>query len=402
MRFLAAWLLLNATAFAADPAANWSRHTIDDSSRGADGVRLADVNGDHRLDITTAWEEGGRIRAYLHPGVDHLRDAWPAVTVGRVNSPEDAVFADLDGDGRLDVVSSCEGRTRTVYFHFAPADPDAWLDESQWVTVPVPALQGQQQWMFCLPLDVDGQNGIDLVVGSKGQGASVGWLRSPADPRDAAAWTWHPLDRAGWIMSLIAEDMDGDGDLDILLSDRKGKHRGIRWLENPGPSGTTWNRHVIGAEDREIMFITLGDVDGDGLKDIVGPARGDSLLLLRRKSPDGRTWEPHEIAMPQNTGTGKGIGIGDIDRDGQTDLVVSCENAKGHHGLFWLSYRNAFTDNSWDFYPISGTEQGIKFDLVELIDLDGDGDLDLLTCEERDNLGVIWYENPSRPEGRQP
>ncbi len=48
-----------------------------------------------------------------------------------------------------------------------------------------------------------------------------------------------------------------------------------------------------------------------------------------------------------------------------------------------------------DPHPISGP-QGIKFDLVKLLDLDGDGDLDVLTCEERDNLGVIWYENPLR------
>jgi hypothetical protein len=46
-------------------------------------------------------------------------------------------------------------------------------------------------------------------------------------------------------------------------------------------------------------------------------------------------------------------------------------------------------------HPISGP-LGIKFDLVKLIDLDGDGDLDVLTCEESENLGVIWYENPAR------
>jgi hypothetical protein len=39
---------------------------------------------------------------------------------------------------------------------------------------------------------------------------------------------------------------------------------------------------------------------------------------------------------------------------------------------------------------------GVKHDLVELIDLDDDGDLDLLTCEEVTNLGVIWYENPAK------
>ncbi|MCA9412820.1 MAG: hypothetical protein KC944_16520, partial [Candidatus Omnitrophica bacterium] len=50
--------------------------------------------------------------------------------------------------------------------------------------------------------------------------------------------------------------------------------------------------------------------------------------------------------------------------------------------------------NDWESYSISGDKVGIKFDLLEMIDLDGDGDLDLLTCAERENLGVFWYENP--------
>ena len=70
----------------------WPRHTIDDSSRGADGVRIADVNGDGRTDLVTGWEEGGVIRVYLQPAKDEVRRKWPAVTVGKVRSPEDAVF----------------------------------------------------------------------------------------------------------------------------------------------------------------------------------------------------------------------------------------------------------------------------------------------------------------------
>ena len=50
---------------AEDRGEPWRRHAIDGSSRGADGVRLADVNGDGRPDIATGWEEGGVIRAYL-------------------------------------------------------------------------------------------------------------------------------------------------------------------------------------------------------------------------------------------------------------------------------------------------------------------------------------------------
>ena len=48
--------------------AQWKRHVIDDASKGADGVRLADVNGDGHLDIATGWEQGGVVRVCLNPG----------------------------------------------------------------------------------------------------------------------------------------------------------------------------------------------------------------------------------------------------------------------------------------------------------------------------------------------
>ncbi len=96
-------------------------HVVDNTSRGADGVRLKDVNNDGLLDIATGWEEGGVIRTYLHPGPRKAKQPWPHTEVGKVKSPEDAVFTDLDGDGDCDVVSCCEGRTRSVFFHWAPA-----------------------------------------------------------------------------------------------------------------------------------------------------------------------------------------------------------------------------------------------------------------------------------------
>ena len=52
-RILIGLMLLAATTLHAE--APWPRHTIDDSSRGADGVRLADVNGDRLPDIVTGW-----------------------------------------------------------------------------------------------------------------------------------------------------------------------------------------------------------------------------------------------------------------------------------------------------------------------------------------------------------
>ena len=187
----------------------WPRHTIDAADRdagkrGADGVRLADINGDGRLDVTTGWEQGGAIRVCLNPGPAASRRPWPAVTVGRVTSPEDAVFADLDGDGQLDVVSSCEGNARRIFVHWAPADRRRQRDPRAWTTGSIPAVAGKQAWMYALPLDIDGRRGIDLVVGSKGRSAGVGWLESPANPRDLSGWKYHRLVDAGWIMSLMA------------------------------------------------------------------------------------------------------------------------------------------------------------------------------------------------------
>ena len=68
-------------ALLAGLAKPWKRHTIDSSSKaagklGADGVRLADVNGDGLLDITTGWEQGGAIVIYRNPGPAKARAAW--------------------------------------------------------------------------------------------------------------------------------------------------------------------------------------------------------------------------------------------------------------------------------------------------------------------------------------
>lgn len=374
----------------------WPRHVIDDASRGADGVRLADVNGDGRLDIATGWEEGGRIRVCLNPGPGSAKLPWPAVTVGEVGSPEDAVFADLDGDGAVDVVSSSEGSVRTMHVHWAPAQDD-YLDASKWQTEALMPSQGLTLWMFCLPLQVDGRYGIDLIAGAKGGEARIGWFESPQDARNLGAWTWHSICEAGWIMSLVAEDMDGDGDPDILASDRKGESRGCLWLENPGPGplqAAAWPRHDIGGADHEVMFLTSADLDGDGRRDIVAATAARQILYFARRAGSPPAWDDYTIPIPSTAGTGKGVAVGDVNLDGRNDIVFTCEHAEDRPGVMWLSYTASPTAPLWQSHDISGPT-GVKYDRVELIDLDTDGDLDVLTCEERTNLGVIWYENPT-------
>ncbi|MBN1126198.1 MAG: VCBS repeat-containing protein [Sedimentisphaerales bacterium] len=386
----------------------WNRHVIDDISKGADGVRLADIDENGHMDMVTGWEEGGITRLYLHPGPGKVRAPWPAVTVGMTPSVEDAVFVDLDKDGSMDVVTCCEGNTKTMFVHWGPADRRQWLNSFAWRQQPLGRIEGKMAYMYCLPMQVDGQRGTDLVVGAKGQGAQIGWLESPEDPRDVDQYQWHPVCPAGWIMSLITTDMDGDGDEDIVTTDRKGHLRGCRWLDNPGrgPSQSQpWKNHFIGGQDWEVMFMRLADLDWDGFSDAVVAARTPDkqrILWFRRLDKTGLRWTEQEIIFPTGTGNAKAPAVGDIDRDGRMDVVFSCEGADGvRRGVMWLSYEKEPAENEWTAHDISGSE-GIKFDRLELLDLDDDGDLDVLTCEEsepdsqgkRKGLGVFWYENP--------
>ncbi len=365
--------------------APWTRHVIDNTSRGADGVRLADVNGDGQLDIVTGWEEEGVIRLYLNPGPARAREHWPAVTVGRVGDPEDAVFVDLDRDGAIDVVSSCEGKTRSLFVHWAPRDKNRYLDETAWNTEPIPASAGRQ-WMFCLPFDVDGRNGSDLIAGAKGDGAELGWFESPESPRDLDTWKWHAVRPAGWIMSILPADMNGDGTTDLLVSDRKGPHRGVFWYERFGTDRQKC--HVVGGQDREVMFLRYTPANGP-VVDLFAAVCDKEVLHFTRA--DTEAWSRASIPIPESAGTGKGVAVADMDLDHTRDLVLTCENAMAKDGALWLSE----TADGWQPHTLSGSE-GTKYDRIEIVDLDGDSDPDVLTCEERENLGVIWYENPAR------
>lgn len=388
----------------ADLKEPWQLHIIDDSLRGADGVRLADINHDGLVDITTGWEEGGTTRAYLHPGYDKVDRQWPAVTVGRTPSVEDAVFVDLDNDGAVDIISSCEGRTKKLFVNWAPAEANDYLDSRKWQTKPIPASEGLMQWMFCVPMQVDGANGVDLIAGGKNN-AQIGWFESPRNPRALSDFRYHSICQAGWIMSIILSDMDGDGDADIVVSDRRDNvhHlRGCRWLENPGP-GTAqyeeWTNHFIGGTDKEVMFMKMADLDRDGLEDVVVAVKPSTILYIRRLDATGLSWRQYPIDLPRTAGTGKAVAVGDIDKDGRIDIVFTCENANAKHAAGWLSYKDDLTDTKWTHHDISGDQRGIKCDRIELLDLDNDGDLDVLTCEEAQGaggLGVIWYENPCR------
>ena len=139
-------------------------------------MKLADINDDALPDIVTGWEEGGLTKLYLHPGTSKVKEKWPARLVGKTPNVEDAVFADINNDGRLDVVSSTEKGSEKIFAHISQDNDYEHWDQYILPTVDI-------AWMYAEPLQIDGRHGPDLIIAGKGKNAALGWLKAPKDIR---------------------------------------------------------------------------------------------------------------------------------------------------------------------------------------------------------------------------
>ena len=385
-----------------DDTNSWKCHTIDNSSSGADGVKLADVNEDGLLDITTGWEEGGITKLYLHPGVDNVKQEWPSVIVGKTANVEDAVFVDMDNDGRLDIVSCTESNSKKIFVHFA-TEGDL-LNSAAWSQKILPASDGLMKWMYAEHFQLDGKNGIDLIAAGKGENSQLGWFEAPKEGNDLEGWQWYPISPMGWVMSILLRDMDGDGDTDIVVTDRRLELQACRWLENPGIGPNQkmlWPNHMIGAEKLEVMFMTMSDIDKDGVEDVVVTERSQQTIrIFKRLNVSGTSWSERILKIPASTGNAKSVELGDVNGDGVQDFVLSTNtDGASKVGLSWIDGSGIVDTEDLILKSISGAHNA-KYDKVELVDMDRDGDLDVLICEENfgegsKGLGVVWYENPT-------
>ena len=360
----------------------WKRWVIDDQHQGADGVRIADVNQDGLPDIVTGWEESGLIRLYLHPAIETVRKPWPVVTIAKAAAPEDAVACDMDDDGRLDLVSCHEGRKRQVLVHWNNAnveDVNTVVDAERWQTERFATLDGEQ-WMFAMPMgQIDGR--VAIAVGSKNQNASIKLLLSPRENhRELERWQVIHLRDAGWIMSLRAIDMNADGRADLVFTDRKGPKRMAGWLKQPVAPDGIWKEHEIAGAGDEVMFL-----HATSDRCLIAIRNGQYLDCRR----EAKGWQSESHPNPGGLTFGKAVApLGNQGLVMTLNTVLEKANGKpAERPGIW------FRDASSDWYPIDHTSK-TKFDRIELLDLDQDGDLDVMTCEERRNLGVIWYENP--------
>ena len=284
--------------------------------------------------------------------------------------------------------------------------------------------------------DMDGDGTPDLLVGAKEFDnptlgfASLGYYTS-SNPRSESSWTYHEILRTGWTMQMLPSDVDDDGDMDVVYSDRDPidvpaldrSGMGVRWLENPGDGTTNFEEHTItpptggGEGERYHKWFSLTDWDGDSDIDVVD-CRSDAgatpeELSIWRNSGDWITWTEMSVPYPADVGMCVHATVADIDGDGnEDDLGITFAMAgdgdpstpDSLSGLVWLENSGTPTSPTWTTHEIGGTAAGIKYDNLVWADIDGDTDLDAVTSEQHEDptppfglntgLGVIWYENP--------
>jgi hypothetical protein len=420
-----------------DLATKWTRHTIVAGSlelNGSDGVDLADINGDGRVDVVSGHEQSNSVSVSLHPGFLSKRwSGWPTVVLPLTDAaPEDAVFADVDGDGHKDVIVGAEGGQRVVVL-FAPANPSDLLTPSKWTRMDLG--QNMMRVMRVAFANVAGNPCPEIVVGGKkagnpcpeivvggkksspNKGATIGYYRlgKPSSPRTAGSWKYTSIRDVGWVMQMFVRDLDGDGDNDIVYTDREEMSNGddcamgLRWLENSGGDIPTWNDHQISRPPQDNhKWFDIGKWNGDNDIDIAD-CRSPNENSLWLNGGDWLKWKRVPILLQlSDVGECHHITFVNVDNAGAPDVAITHSNAgNGKSGVIWLHNTGTQAAPAWERGEISGHDagDGVKFDNLIWYDIDGDGDLDAVTSEQNEpmdggpgpGLGVIWYENPVNP-----
>jgi hypothetical protein len=219
--------------------------------------------------------------------------------------------------------------------------------------------------------DIDGDGYPDIVWA----GSVLAWYRYPG-------WNKTVIAKAGqeFTTDMQAGDMDGDGDLDIVVPD--GEKGSIAWFENPRPAAdpgnpAKWQDHFIGMQGAWAHDVEVGDVNGDGKLDVL--TRKKETLLWLQRGPD--SFERIEIAGTLENG--EGSALADLNRDGRLDIV---------QGGYWMECP-ADPRGRWTRHDIDTNWP--RQIAVTAADLNLDGRLDVIVGPAESAGRLVWYEAPA-------
>jgi hypothetical protein len=224
--------------------------------------------------------------------------------------------------------------------------------------------------------DVDADGDLDIAYAPSRSQFEVRWLENRGG--SPLAFVDHLVGEVYDPVYLHAADLNNDGLTDIAV----GAHEEAVWFEN---TGAGFIEHRLG--DHTLIFGAGGaDFDGDGWQDLTFAAFYDNEAVVYTNGGEpGFAFTQHP--MPAACYRPVGLAVGDLEGDGDPDIVVSSLDDQTIH---W--YRNdGGTPGAWSHRVISSSYADPAY--VDLADLDGDGDLDVMGTAQPHPEYLHWFEN---------
>jgi hypothetical protein len=313
--------------FAWFEAPDWTRHDFHSSKPGTfiGDTEMADMNGDGWLDIVLPRDNhsqgAGDLYWYENPRGDATGD-WARHTIyadeGNTYHQGDIEIADMDHNGKLDVVCRHLGRRRVRVC--LQNGPDDWTVRSFDVR--------DREGLKLVDLDRDGV--VDIVMNGF-------WWAGPDGGWRSGDYTEHVIDEKFYSAQAVRlnnstkngiGDFNGDGRLDVGLASAEGNKVYLAvYLAPERPREEAWQRQLIKDNFGNCHQLEVGDVDLDGDLDLVGGRSfGESGVFVWYNSGRGTRWT--EQIVDEAAGMYSGV-ISDLGRDGDIDIVAPHAYSKG-------------------------------------------------------------------------
>ncbi len=347
-----------------DPAPVFLLHRVGDDH--SEGVAVLDMNSDGKLDITSG--------AYWYEAPDWTRRKFREVGIEGefvINCGEFSI--DVDEDGDLDIVSA-GWQEDGVYWYENPGKVGPLWTK----TLITPSLHTEGMWRT----DIDG-DGKDELLAVHYTASEVFYVTfGGAKPRKVRVGG-----EEGDEHGVGAGDIDGDGKVDVVTT--KG------WYRQETPEKWEYKPEF---ELGDTGFgIQVHDVNADGRNDLIfGRGHSYGMFWMEQTHEGGkRGWKQHLIDGSYSQL--HNMQLADLDGDGKPEILTG-KRYRGHNGrdpggydpLAIFYYRLDPTTARFTRYPIAyNSEAGVGTQFV-VIDMDGDGDQDIVTAGKS---GQFWFEN---------